>query len=49
MFVGMVWHTKSRQVVYYIISSTDIMSLVLGRSPGLSLIHLSVRDTMAGQ
>ena len=49
MFVGTVWHTKSRQVVYYIISSSDIMSLVLGRSPGLSLIHLSMRDTMAGQ
>ena len=49
MFVGMVWHTKSRQVVYYIISSSDIMSLVLGRSLGLSLIHLSMTDTMAGQ
>ena len=49
MFVGVTWHTKSRQVVFYIISSTDIMSLVLGRSPGLSLIHLFMRDTMAGQ
>ena len=49
MFVGVVWYTKSRQVVFYIISSTDIMSLVLGRSLGLSLMHLSMRDTMAGQ
>ena len=39
----------ARQVVCYILSSTDIMSLVLGRFPGLSLIHLSMRDTMAGQ
>ena len=38
--------TKSSQVVF---SSTEIMSLVLGRSLGLSLMHLSMRDTMAGQ